>query len=568
MEDESILPHVRVQAGAVTAQPANIDVRPDESISSELAVQIHRLQATGGRPMATSDRARAESVLGADFSHVRLHNTTGSTTLARRLGARAFTLGGNIFFDSSEYRPATRSGRALIAHELVHVLQASREGGGGSTVRRALRFDESVSNLSIGILHPSGEVTESSGMLKEFKRGLREYLGLFPTTDPENPNLITGVSIEQAQEKYVLDKIYALFDKIGGYVEMKDSRSSGLEKLARYSAQGLYAAWSRVRGIVADKLNSESALAMMDDAGQPNAIAVSPYDDQIHVNPDEYIKYLARRDTGWDGFWIVTHELLHTAGYKDARIGGIAGDDEKDLVKIPIADSDGAEMREVTRLWSKPGGPEQELNAIRIIFGLPLRYGYADDGKIRFSKLSKERSEPYVYDVTAQSSEREYYEYFGAATNFDKKLSLQSGDELQKVNIAARVEAELSSIRTGLLEAVSEGEFSRRPVEVRFSHDERLREYLRMEVRSQRQRARARSRKDAVRYLVSLGRSPTRIFVYSLEVGKGLVGEFEYDKKNRRYAGTLEGRSGWFRAKRDPPADPRSVPPAKPPTSH
>jgi hypothetical protein len=58
------------------------------------------------------------------------------------LQARAFTIGSHVHFGASEYSPDTTAGRALLAHELTHVVQ---QGGGPShaglsraTVRRHL----------------------------------------------------------------------------------------------------------------------------------------------------------------------------------------------------------------------------------------------------------------------------------------------------------------------------------------------------------------------------------------------------------------------------------------------
>lgn len=76
-----------------------------------------------GRPLDPSVRARMEEALGADFADVRVH--VGPQ--ASRLGAQAYTVGADIVFAPGEYEPHTWSGRRLLAHELVHVLQ-QRQG--------------------------------------------------------------------------------------------------------------------------------------------------------------------------------------------------------------------------------------------------------------------------------------------------------------------------------------------------------------------------------------------------------------------------------------------------------
>jgi hypothetical protein len=73
-----------------------------------------------------ADRAVSEDVgaeLGDSLSDVRIHRDSGAAALARSVSARAFTVGSDIFFGPGEYEPTTRSGRELLAHELVHVVQ-------------------------------------------------------------------------------------------------------------------------------------------------------------------------------------------------------------------------------------------------------------------------------------------------------------------------------------------------------------------------------------------------------------------------------------------------------------
>ncbi len=76
-----------------------------------------------GRPLPTPDKDLFEDRFGADFSQVRIHTDTRAGELARRLNARAFTVGRNVMFGAGHYAPGTPGGQRLIAHELTHVLQ-------------------------------------------------------------------------------------------------------------------------------------------------------------------------------------------------------------------------------------------------------------------------------------------------------------------------------------------------------------------------------------------------------------------------------------------------------------
>ncbi len=76
-----------------------------------------------GAPLQSDLRAELERWFGGDFSRVRVHSGDEAGRSAREAGARAFTTGSDIVFAPDQYRPGTREGRRLLAHELAHVLQ-------------------------------------------------------------------------------------------------------------------------------------------------------------------------------------------------------------------------------------------------------------------------------------------------------------------------------------------------------------------------------------------------------------------------------------------------------------
>jgi hypothetical protein len=83
-----------------------------------------RLQSQGsGAPLDTNTRSEMEGAFDADFSGVQVHTGQEAATLNQSLGARAFTHGNKIFFNSGEYQPQSQSGKHLLAHELTHTLQ-------------------------------------------------------------------------------------------------------------------------------------------------------------------------------------------------------------------------------------------------------------------------------------------------------------------------------------------------------------------------------------------------------------------------------------------------------------
>ncbi len=86
----------------------------------------------GGRPLPDDLRADMEQSFGQSFGDVRVHEGGA----AKSVGAVAYTQGTDIHFAPGRYKPDTSSGRALVGHELTHVVQqragvvASPQGAG------------------------------------------------------------------------------------------------------------------------------------------------------------------------------------------------------------------------------------------------------------------------------------------------------------------------------------------------------------------------------------------------------------------------------------------------------
>ena len=104
----------------------------------------------GGQPLDGALQEQMGVSLGHDFSEVRVHNGPGADELNRQLSARAFTIGSDIFFTRGAYDPDSISGRELIAHELIHVVQQRNErvpkNGDGMTILPAANPSEYEAN--------------------------------------------------------------------------------------------------------------------------------------------------------------------------------------------------------------------------------------------------------------------------------------------------------------------------------------------------------------------------------------------------------------------------------------
>jgi hypothetical protein len=106
------------------------------SIDRRLGVQRKATEASGaasipkgsGQALPTDVRGKMEPRLGANLSGVRVHTAGDSAQAAGDLGARAFTVGSDVHFNSGEFAPGTKEGDRLLAHELTHVVQGQKAG--------------------------------------------------------------------------------------------------------------------------------------------------------------------------------------------------------------------------------------------------------------------------------------------------------------------------------------------------------------------------------------------------------------------------------------------------------
>jgi hypothetical protein len=116
-----------------------------------------------------------EQHLEHDFSNVRIHSDGQAAHLTRRLNAKAFTYGNDIYLGAS----ASASDRWLLAHELTHVVQQSGQARNGQPRERAEgraerqhrltqapeRAHESSAVSTVGRGQTRGQQTESASLI-------------------------------------------------------------------------------------------------------------------------------------------------------------------------------------------------------------------------------------------------------------------------------------------------------------------------------------------------------------------------------------------------------------------
>jgi hypothetical protein len=100
---------------------------------------VHEVLRSPGQPLDRAVRAYMEPRFGFDFGRVRVHSDSTAADSAKALGARAYTVGRDVVFGNGQFAPDSVSGRALLAHELAHVVQqdAGRQSSRSTVIRRA-----------------------------------------------------------------------------------------------------------------------------------------------------------------------------------------------------------------------------------------------------------------------------------------------------------------------------------------------------------------------------------------------------------------------------------------------
>ena len=132
----------RIRRGEGAAGPPSLAAQPSSRVRrstpirrgdgpvEERVEQRVRAAARGGRSMPPDLQRSMEHGFGADLSSVRFHSGPDVDALNDGFGARAFTVGSDVFFRGGQPNPDSADGGHLIAHEIAHTLQQ------GAVVRR------------------------------------------------------------------------------------------------------------------------------------------------------------------------------------------------------------------------------------------------------------------------------------------------------------------------------------------------------------------------------------------------------------------------------------------------
>jgi Zn-dependent peptidase ImmA (M78 family) len=103
-------------------------------------LSVHRVLNSPGQALPSTTLDYMESLFGQGLGHVRVHTGSQARQSVRAVGARAYTVGSDVVLGDSEPSIARLEDRAVLAHELTHVVQqrgdATRSAGGKLAIAR------------------------------------------------------------------------------------------------------------------------------------------------------------------------------------------------------------------------------------------------------------------------------------------------------------------------------------------------------------------------------------------------------------------------------------------------
>lgn len=266
------------RAPAVTAaQPA----RATTAAANDRALETQvKAASTGGMELSRKTRAFLEPRFRADFSAVRVHADPGAVRLSNQIGARAFTYGRHIFFNSGQYDPESRDGLELLAHELTHTIQQSE------TIQRKaaepevppVRERTGPQASRLGISDVLDYFADAANAIPGY-RMFTILIGVNPinmsSVEASAANILRAI-VEFLPGGNVITRVldsYGVFEKVGGWIEgqLKSLGISGasiraavnrfIDSLGWRDIFRLGSVWNRAKAIFTDPISRILAFA-------------------------------------------------------------------------------------------------------------------------------------------------------------------------------------------------------------------------------------------------------------------------------------------------------------------
>ena len=186
-----------------------------------------RLQGSkgGGSPLGKKTKTQMESSFGTDFGEVRIHTDSNAIAMNNQVQAHAFTHGKDIYFNQGTYRPETREGTRLLAHELTHVVQ--QNGGTTAPVQRSAKVQVHHSTppmVQRGIISKARNwAARKANHIPGFPM-LTVVIGFNPINGQDVPrnaaNVFRGIMSFLPGGNLIWEALnkYGIFDKVGNWI--------------------------------------------------------------------------------------------------------------------------------------------------------------------------------------------------------------------------------------------------------------------------------------------------------------------------------------------------------------
>lgn len=162
-------------------------------LDADTSERIERTRG-GGSAMPEPLRRSMEGAFGGvDFAGVRLHSGAESKDLNQHLGAKAFTVGNDIYFNDGVPNASSQSDQSLLAHELTHTLQQ-----GGTAQRRVQRLGTSprtapdLTGVTYGGLGEKTGAHENANNLGDGLKGGTGSIGEFDSANSFRKDMQTA----------------------------------------------------------------------------------------------------------------------------------------------------------------------------------------------------------------------------------------------------------------------------------------------------------------------------------------------------------------------------------------
>ena len=118
-------------AGTVSHDFGRLPMESGREVEPAARAAIGAAARAPGHPLPGDTRRGMEHAFGSDLTAVRIHLGGEAATAASEVGARAFTVGDQIYFGEGQFDPQSATGKQLLAHEVAHVVQGGAQRSGG-----------------------------------------------------------------------------------------------------------------------------------------------------------------------------------------------------------------------------------------------------------------------------------------------------------------------------------------------------------------------------------------------------------------------------------------------------